>query len=61
MIGLKSSVTKRINLLRNTPGKTVWQRNFWEHTIRDDESYDKIVEYITTNPENWRKDKLFTS
>ncbi len=61
MIGFKSSVTKRINLIRNTPGKTVWQRNFWEHIIRDDESYDKIVEYITTNSENWRKDQLFTS
>lgn len=57
--GFKSSVTKKINLLRNSPGKPIWHRNYWEHIIRDDESFDKIVDYINTNPINWRNDQLF--
>jgi hypothetical protein len=50
--GFKSSVTKQINHLHKTPGKPVWQHNYWEHINRDDESYDKIVDYINTNPMN---------
>ena len=59
--GFKSSVTKQINLLRNSPGKPVWQRNYWDHIIRDDEAYDIIVDYINSNPVNWKNDQLFTS
>ena len=32
----KSAVTKSINTFRNTPGTPVWQRNYYEHIIRDD-------------------------
>ena len=34
------------------PGK-LWQRNYFEHIIRDEKSYDKIRAYIATNPERW--------
>ena len=34
--GFKSSVTKRINKYRNTPTRYVWQRNYYEHIIRDE-------------------------
>ncbi len=30
--------------------KRFWQRNYYEHIIRDEGSYRKIVEYIETNP-----------
>ena len=59
--GFKSSVTKQINIIRNTPGEPVWQRNYWDHIIRNDKSFDKIEEYIINNPLNWNQDKLFTS
>jgi putative transposase len=36
----------------------LWQRNFWEHIIRTDKSYNRISEYILKNPENWEKDKF---
>jgi putative transposase len=36
----------------------VWQRNYWEHIIRDERSYDYISDYIVNNPMNWDKDKL---
>lgn len=36
----------------------LWQRNYYEHIIRDDDSYASIVEYILGNPLNWDRDKL---
>lgn len=37
----------------------LWQRNYHEHIIRDEESYNRISEYIINNPANWKKDKYF--
>ena len=48
--GFKSAVTTRINQLRGTPGVPVWQRNYYEHIIRDEESLNRIREYIADNP-----------
>ena len=31
----------------------LWQRNFYEHIIRDEKDYYKIREYIINNPKNW--------
>ena len=55
--GFKSAVTKRINELRGTPGAPVWQRNYYEHVIRDDASLYRIREYIATNPLRWHLDR----
>ena len=57
--GYKSSVTKQINILRNKPDVPVWQRNYYEHIIRDEKSYYKISEYIKTNPLKWHDDKYY--
>ncbi|MCP5049427.1 MAG: hypothetical protein GY940_19815 [bacterium] len=38
--------------------KKLWQRNYYEHIIRDENSYDYISEYIQTNPERWKDDEL---
>jgi REP element-mobilizing transposase RayT len=54
----KYESTKRINELRGTTGRRVWQRNYYEHIILSDKSYWRIREYITDNPKNWIKDKL---
>jgi len=53
----KSAVTKRINVLRNTPSSLVWQRNYFEHIITTDREYDSIAEYIFANPQNWGVDR----
>jgi REP element-mobilizing transposase RayT len=37
------------------PGK-LWQRNYYEHIIRDEKGYTKISDYIVTNPERWEHD-----
>ena len=39
--------------------KRLWQRNYFEHIIRDEEAYFEIVDYIRTNPQNWGKDKYY--
>ena len=57
--GYKSFVTKQINILRNQPGVPVWQRNYYEHIIRDEKSYYQISEYIQTNPLKWQDDKYY--
>jgi putative transposase len=53
----KSTTTKRINTFRITPGHPVWQRNYYEHVIRDDEELNHIREYIMNNPLQWVKDE----
>jgi putative transposase len=35
----------------------LWQRSFYEHVIRNDESLNRIREYIATNPQRWDLDR----
>ncbi len=55
--GFKAAVTTRINTLRGTPGKPFWQRNYFEHIIRDEESLYQCRTYIDQNPLKWAIDK----
>lgn len=50
--GFKSAVTTRINILHQTPGEKVWQRNYYEYIIRDEKDLEDIREYILNNPRN---------
>ena len=36
----------------------LWQRNYYEHIIRDEESYRAIANYIITNPIRWNGDRF---
>ncbi len=53
---LKSVFTRRVvaagvPIERNQKGEhTLWQRRFWEHTIRDDKDFARHVDYIHFNP-----------
>jgi putative transposase len=51
---------KRINELRQTPGTKLWQRNYWEHIIRNEPELNRIREYIRNNPDQWESDALNT-
>jgi putative transposase len=55
----KYGSTKQINQLRDTPRKPVWQRNFYEHVIRDESGLNRIREYIVNNPAQWEKDEYY--
>jgi hypothetical protein len=34
----------------------IWQRNYYEHIIRDESALIRIREYIATNPARWSSD-----
>ena len=53
----KYQTAKRINQIRNTSGQPVWQRNYYEHIIRDDRELQAIREYIRYNPLKWDEDE----
>ena len=38
----------------------LWQRDYFEHIIRNDAAYKHIAEYIINNPANWKNDKYYT-
>ncbi len=40
-----------------TMGK-LWQRNYWEHIIRNQQAYQNISNYIINNPKKWEEDKF---
>lgn len=37
--------------------KPVWQRNYWEHVIRNQEAFNRIHDYILTNSKRWHLDR----
>jgi len=52
----KSAVTKQVNELRRSPGSPVWQRNYYEHVIRDEKDLNEVREYVTNNALKWDLD-----
>lgn len=38
--------------------RRIWQRNYYEHIIRNEKEYLQIQEYIRNNPKNWENDKF---
>jgi len=54
----KTVSTKKINILRDAPGTKLWQRNYYEHIIRNQDAMDKIRRYIVNNPLSWSIDQL---
>ncbi|HEV7128133.1 MAG TPA: hypothetical protein VGN32_11900 [Ktedonobacterales bacterium] len=54
--GYKGAVTTAINTRRNTPGITIWQRNYHEHVIRNEDDMTRIRAYIADNPARWTTD-----
>ncbi len=56
--GFKSAVTCRINTLRQSPKFPVWQRNYYEHIVRNDRDLERLRDYIVANPYIWHQDQL---
>ncbi|WP_041245412.1 transposase [Geotalea uraniireducens] len=54
--GFKSACTKRTNEMRATPGLPIWQRNYHERIIRNDEELHALRDYIYNNPARWEND-----
>ncbi len=52
----KSAVSKHAHRLKFNFD---WQPRFHDHVIRDDDSYQRISDYIQNNPANWRNDDFY--
>ena len=52
----KTFSARRINALHNTVGTPFWQRNYYEHVIRNQSALDQIRQYIADNPARWSED-----
>ncbi len=53
--------TKHVNEWRETPGTILWHRNYYEHTIRDDDDLHRIRAYIMINPARWSADSEYVA
>ncbi|MEX2431192.1 MAG: transposase [Dehalococcoidia bacterium] len=52
----KAFSARRINEARGMEGTSVWQRNYYEHVIRDDAEVQATRQYIADNPLQWALD-----
>ncbi|MDD5774045.1 MAG: hypothetical protein PHX78_11325 [bacterium] len=39
--------------------KRIWQRNYYEHVIRDENDLKSVREYIVNNPLEWEVDEYY--
>ncbi len=53
----KTFSSRRINRRRGGSSRHVWQRDYYEHVIRLEDSLSDIREYIETNPPRWHLDR----
>ncbi|MGV8059749.1 MAG: transposase [Smithellaceae bacterium] len=55
--GFKTFSSRRINVFCNKPGCSVWQRNYYERVIRNENELFLAREYVVHNPLKWELDK----
>ncbi|MCP4581380.1 MAG: transposase [candidate division Zixibacteria bacterium] len=55
--GFKAASTGKIRRILGKSGLCVWQRNYYEHIIRNDQDLHDIRKYINDNPLKWELDK----
>lgn len=53
----KSVTARRIHRIRHATETPVWQRNYYEHIVHDEEELRRIREYIRLNPLKWELDR----
>ena len=56
MAQFKSRVTKRLWKFSAIKGTPIWQRNYYEHVIRDEQDLQNKTDYIEANPSLWDED-----
>ena len=53
----KSAVTRQVRQQSGSSGIQVWQRNYYEHIVRNEDSLNRIRQYIADNPARWEFDR----
>ncbi len=48
------------NLGRQSFDRRLWQRNYYEHIIRNQKDWERIHDYVEANPVNWEKDDKYS-
>lgn len=56
----KSAATRRFHQFPYHVEDRLWQRNYYEHVIRNERDYKAIYDYILANTSNWEKDEEFS-
>ena len=56
----KRAVSIQGRTLAPAPARPVWQRSYYDHVIRSEESLNRIRRYIHGNPARWREDSLYS-
>jgi putative transposase len=55
--GFKSISAMLVNMIRNTKGQPLWQRNYYEYIIRNENDLMEKRQYILDNPARWHLDR----
>ena len=55
----KAAATRRIHQINEYQHLKIWQRNYYEHVIRDEDSLERISNYIECNALNWPDDEFY--
>ncbi|MBK9422419.1 MAG: hypothetical protein IPN44_15435 [Flavobacteriales bacterium] len=56
--GFKAGVTRQARKRGVAVPSTIWQRNYYDHIVRDAEDHARIAKYIADNPVNWELDRF---
>lgn len=56
-VGINRRLQKKLN--GKGIGCSVWQLKYYEHIIRNEQSYINIAEYIIKNPAKWQEDRFY--
>ncbi|MCK4298288.1 MAG: transposase [Planctomycetes bacterium] len=56
MRALKSVSAVRVNRLLGRSGRPLWQRNYYDRIVRDENELNRIRQYIAENPARWDMD-----
>jgi hypothetical protein len=54
--GVKAAVTRRASSALPRLRLPLWQRNYYEHVVRDERDLERIRGYVAANPARWEED-----
>jgi putative transposase len=57
--GFKASSYRKVNVALNTSAFAIWQRNYYEHVIRNEADMTEKRKYIIDNPAKWDDDEYY--
>ena len=56
MAAFKIASTKRINKRSGSPGRPIWQRDYYDRVLRNERELERARQYIVDNPARWAED-----